>query len=432
MKEVILCVKAAEGIFTFKYSNNGEETYNSIQELFIVFGDQPENKSCFIMTEEIRKRAVEYASQQSIKMPLFHQFQTFIFSIPIGNSFIILNGEPNNSEQQMYYNFLIQSSNESKKNNEIEGLINNKYEALPQNIKETIKHYNLKHFSQGKLSRVGEPIKNKRICRFCSRSMITGVKFQHKAHAISEGLGNKKIFTNEECDSCNDRFGKSIENDLLVYFDLFRTLAGLKGKKGYRKIEFEECSLFYDGKFLNMKFKEGHDDMYTSGGSAHQINLTYNHKITSVNVYKALCKFVISVIPNEELSYFKKTIKWLNGDLIIKQLPSIFTSFSIGTKGNDNTPQLMLYFRKVEDFSYPYLVAELTLNSSKTIFILPACKKDNQQFISEKEKELVKNTFCFKNREWEEKEYNNYKSASISQGYSLEMTPMDKPPEGYE
>ena len=92
----------------------------------------------------------------------------------------------------------------------------------------------------------------------------------------------------------------------------------------------------------------------------------------------------------------------------------------------------MLFFRKKNDLSYPYLVVELTLNSSRTIFIVPACKNDDRAFISKIDRDLVKNTFCSDDIEWEEKEYDNYDVAIISQGYILDMTPMVKPPEGDE
>ncbi len=109
------------------------------------------------------------------------------------------------------------------------------------------------------------------------------------------------------------------------------------------------------------------------------------------------------------------------------------TSFCIDTNSDNNTPQIQLYIRKNNKSSYPYLVVDLTLNSSKTIFIVPACQKDDRDFKSKLDGDLVKKTFCFNNREWEEKEFDNYKKSDISQGYAIEiMSMMEKPPEGYE
>ena len=50
-------------------------------------------------------------------------------------------------------------------------------------------------------------------CRFCGGSSPE-VSFQQEAHAIPEALGNKTLFTSYECDNCNQKFGRGIENDL--------------------------------------------------------------------------------------------------------------------------------------------------------------------------------------------------------------------------
>ena len=49
-------------------------------------------------------------------------------------------------------------------------------------------------------------------CRFCG-GYSPGVSFQQQAHAIPEALGNKTLFTSYECDNCNQKFGRGIEND---------------------------------------------------------------------------------------------------------------------------------------------------------------------------------------------------------------------------
>lgn len=61
---------------------------------------------------------------------------------------------------------------------------------------------------------IGEPQRDKRVCRFCGRSM-PDVKFKKVAHALSESIGNKHIINNEECDSCNENFS-IIEQDFLI------------------------------------------------------------------------------------------------------------------------------------------------------------------------------------------------------------------------
>ena len=50
-------------------------------------------------------------------------------------------------------------------------------------------------------------------CRFCGR-VLTKDFFQKRAHAVSEGIGNRSIFTSYECDDCNQRFADHEENEL--------------------------------------------------------------------------------------------------------------------------------------------------------------------------------------------------------------------------
>lgn len=62
---------------------------------------------------------------------------------------------------------------------------------------------------------IGEADEDKRICRFCGRS-VPKVSFKKVAHAIQDALGNKLLFCYEECDTCN--------HDLAVVEDEFRIM----------------------------------------------------------------------------------------------------------------------------------------------------------------------------------------------------------------
>ena len=89
---------------------------------------------------------------------------------------------------------------------------------------------------------IGEPDENKRICRFCGKS-VPRVSFKKIAHAIQDALGNKLLFCYEECDTCN--------HDLAMVEDQFRILMDFRHllpvddmhyMKIYdRQIHFSEC-----------------------------------------------------------------------------------------------------------------------------------------------------------------------------------------------
>ena len=61
--------------------------------------------------------------------------------------------------------------------------------------------------------------------------------FKHDALAIPEFLGNKRIFANYECDSCNQFFGSGIETDLGNWTKPSRTFARIRGKRGVPSIK---------------------------------------------------------------------------------------------------------------------------------------------------------------------------------------------------
>ena len=73
--------------------------------------------------------------------------------------------------------------------------------------------------------------KENQVCRFCGKSKPE-VLFRSEAHAIPESLGNKILFTNYECDTCNKFFGETIENDFGKWSKPYRTFARIRGKKG--------------------------------------------------------------------------------------------------------------------------------------------------------------------------------------------------------
>src|SRR5271155_817686 len=67
-----------------------------------------------------------------------------------------------------------------------------------------------------------------RTCRFCGKG-APEVKFRKVAHAIPEALGNKSIQSAYECDTCNEFFGKGIENHLGNWSKPMRTFARIRG-----------------------------------------------------------------------------------------------------------------------------------------------------------------------------------------------------------
>ena len=75
---------------------------------------------------------------------------------------------------------------------------------------------------------------NRNRCRFCGIEKSSDFGNQTNAHTFPEALGNKYLFSLDECKSCNNKFSK-YEDALCKAIGPFLTLGGVKGKRGVRQ-----------------------------------------------------------------------------------------------------------------------------------------------------------------------------------------------------
>lgn len=239
--------------------------------------------------------------------------------------------------------------------------------------------------------KIGENDRDKRVCRFCKEKQ-PNVEFRKEAHAISEALGNKKLILNEECDNCNKFFDENIERDFVYYHDFVRTIFGVKGKdnklptmKG-KNFKFSKDK---DSNNLSMLFNMEDDN---GKNLPKNIILETGQKIKRQNIYKALCKFALSVLNTKYLIHFDDTIKWLKNEKKVIQLPkiSVLNSYHFFTK----IPNITLYLRNNNNKKIPYLIGEFKFTYYVYIFIIPFSNQDDNDFLSENEYQKFLN--CFK------------------------------------
>jgi len=245
----------------------------------------------------------------------------------------------------------------------------NKYEITAYNPK--------KKFTYGNLE------KKRRVCIYCGKSMSDGVTFHKEAHAIPESLGNKTIISANECDACNDFFSNTIDRDIFEYLKLFRVLYGKKGKTGIPKLKFKNNTVVkHDGKkVIILQQVHGNEGKIDFSEENFKIPLEFNSKINFMNIYRSLVKYVLAVIPNEELVNFLETVKWImniknNGDIM--DLPSV--AAKVDQVNYYEQPILMIYKRKTDDVSLPYMYAELRITNFIFVYIIPFSGKDTINF----------------------------------------------------
>lgn len=227
-------------------------------------------------------------------------------------------------------------------------------------IQEILTKYDIVSITTEQSCKVGESFKSNRICRFCGKQ-TPEVTFNNKAHAISESLGNKKIILNEECDICNTKFSK-IENEFAIFHNVDRFLCNVKNKNG--KLP----------KLTNLSFysKDFSMQSTTKDLNSEQIQLIDSVKITPQNIYKALCKFALSITDKKYLNFFEETIKWINQDNCEKiNLPNIFI-LNHGKK-NDFL-DIQIFIRKDDDNGLPFAFCTFGLYYFSYIFMIPFSK----------------------------------------------------------
>lgn len=212
-----------------------------------------------------------------------------------------------------------------------------------------------------------------RVCRYCGKRMPE-TTFKKDAHTISKSLGNIQFITNDECDKCNKHFGAGIEQEFVNYISIYRTLAARYEGHPYFTTHTTSFRLAVDEDTNKIRFDildkskariESSDkqiDIYADGGY-----INYH------NVYRALVKFVIGMLPDEQLPFFKDTIKWINGKDNLSQLPIVKETIY---PEPEQHPFINLFFRKNESNVYPYLVAEFHFNHLEFVYVVPGCQLD--------------------------------------------------------
>lgn len=268
------------------------------------------------------------------------------------------------------------------------------YEALEQFKKVEcgglLDNYRFLHFEQEKRQvRIGESEKSKRRCRFCGE-MMPAVSFAKDAHAISEGLGNKSIITNDECDRCNEDLGREIEQDLMTYLSPMRIFISIRGKNGFAKIKDDSFALYEDspGKIHIDLFEQDAPELkhweFEQNGDDFRWTFTHPQMLNPQDVYRAVVKYAIGVMENAELSHFQDTINWVRKGRSATDLPRLYFYLDNNPK-SDEKPCITVFFRKNDDRSLPFCFVELQVSGVVVLGVIPFCDMDDRAFSNEED-----------------------------------------------
>lgn len=228
---------------------------------------------------------------------------------------------------------------------------------------------------------VGDATKGNRHCRYCS--CTDDGKFSKDAHAISEALGNKHVFSNEECDDCNEYFSHKEENFLRL-MDVRRALYRISGKGANSRVvkgknfvirpnEKHEPVIYLKKEML----PEGIDEKMTFVMKLEPVSAIVNE-----DIYKALVKYVVGLLPGEELPHFGNTIEWLKGRLVDNDLPTIWMGI------HDQVfrqPMIDIYINERGMPSTPYCTGVLYSCDVAYMFVVPFVDVDKGRYMKDEE-----------------------------------------------
>lgn len=162
-------------------------------------------------------------------------------------------------------------------------------------MKEILLDHNQKNYCIYPRLEIG---KNTSECRFCKSRSAT---YNNLSHSLPELLGNKSIFTINECDKCNSIFS-DFENHLSRFIPP-SFITQIKGKKGYSNSYVKGGGkIFATSNFIEVKDEP---DIFSK-----EVIIS-NQKFSNVKVYKALLKCLISLLPDQDVAIFDDVIKWL-------------------------------------------------------------------------------------------------------------------------
>lgn len=350
-----------------------------VNDIFMVFAKEIDYENFKIKLDSLQQSTTEFKAKidtvvQKYKSvdPKIQQLNTYFKDLKDDEYFFVFANAVIPKEQSFrFYNYL----SALEKNEDFDKLttqIDDLFGVL-------MNSYEMFAFDENTRKKIGEPDKTKRVCRFCNKPNGE-VTFRKVAHSISEALGNKKIITNDECDSCNESFGSGIENDFILYLNLYRNVFGIKGKNGVPKLKGKNFEIENKGT-IEIKHFLTDEEVNDPNRDDFKLKLETTQDLKAQNIYKTLAKYALGVIDKSYLADFQSTIEWINGTKNIDSLPKIamLTSYELFS----NHPKIMVYLRKTDDLNLPFAVAEFRFTFLTFVYIIPLSDKDNIDFTQE-------------------------------------------------
>lgn len=251
------------------------------------------------------------------------------------------------------------------------------------NISDDVKNYICLMFDGSSRICVGSSAKPRK-CRFCGKIEPDTSFDNDTAHAISESIGNTNFICVDECKACNHLFSNFEQGFYNAHAPIL-LLSGVFGKNNSKRLHpyksfsgadcrylfLEDGRIMIEGNNLGVSF----DDI----SKTHKLLLNPDFKFERfkhIDIYKSLCKYVISMMEFEYLDKFEHTKKWLFDNAPTQFLPKVLTAqHPIFLK----QPRLAYFIRRNEDRkNIPYAIGLFRFTYITYLFIIPFANGETQ------------------------------------------------------
>lgn len=399
------------------------EPYSMIDEFTEVFaevdGDKVTIERLQKATVALKTRIAEYCSKYSKSIPQINAFNKHISNLTDNEYFIVnpWNRIDGTEDKLMAVEFLV-SINEI---DDIELAIersNKRISEYKAHLPHLINNYTIYAIDSARRHIVGESRKSNRICRFCG--CRGSDNFTKVAHAIPEALGNKNLILGDECDACNSYFGDEVEPYLIEYFDIPRTIFGVKGKNGIPKFKSSV------GELSNVQGKteiSSYDIVGDEKNKELSVRLGLNKKRIPQRIYKSLIKIAMSLIDSDLLDNFSETIRWVRYGEDEMPLPKV--AIRIVHELNHQPKATLL--TRFSDVELPHCVVELRLICFVFVFIVPFSSKDKIDYSDNIAYQSFWNTFQHYSEldDWSFEDLSSTESFIYSEKIKIEQTKVE-------
>ena len=153
---------------------------------------------------------------------------------------------------------------------------------------------------------------NNKICRFCGKNK-SETSFRSEAHVFPQFVGNKKLLSYYECDSCNKFFSEGIENSFANYFLPFNNFFRVSGSSYVPTYKFDDVRVEACSKSDTIStIQKSINSNFLQPSKNGELMFSYErHNYIPIAVFKCFVKMALAIMPSSELYEFENTVRWI-------------------------------------------------------------------------------------------------------------------------